>query len=180
MSDSPRISRVITRTGDDGKTGLADGSRVAKDHPLMEAMGTLDELNAHIGVLRSLALPHEVDSLLIPIQHRLFDLGGSLAGGQPAPFDEATVALESATQTLNAALPPLTEFVLPGGSPPSAQAHVVRTVVRRAERALVTALRSADTPEIPGGLPYLNRLSDFFFVLARHLNNEGETIWERP
>ena len=180
MSDAPRISRVTTRTGDTGDTGLADGSRVPKHHPLIEALGDLDELNSWIGILRADGMHPDEDATAEMIQHRLFDLGGSLAGGKPASVLTAAEALDTAVKRLNDTLPPLQEFVLPGGSKRASRAHVARTVARRAERRVVEALTVGDAPDIPGVLPFLNRLSDWLFVLARRINRDvgkDEPVW---
>jgi len=168
-----RITRVTTRSGDTGKTMLADGSRVLKTDPQIEAIGTVDELNSFLGVLIC-ELP--ADSAFVEpcqqIQQDLFDLGAYLAtvGKTPPP---ALDALEHQVAVLNDALPPLTEFVLPGGTRGAAAAHVCRTVCRRAERTLW----ALDQPAEPCA-QYLNRLSDFFFVLARTLNTgQTEAQW---
>ena len=178
MNDKTRINRVITRSGDNGETGLADGSRLAKDNPVIEALGALDELNAAIGVLRARQLPTG-DALLEIIQQRLFELGAELAvPGKISLADDDTTELERAADKLLAPLPPLQEFVLPGGNDSAAWCHYCRTLARRCERRLVSASHSADIN--PASLRYLNRLSDLLFVLARHLNLDagtGETQW---
>ncbi|MFN3714005.1 MAG: cob(I)yrinic acid a,c-diamide adenosyltransferase [Alcanivoracaceae bacterium] len=168
MNDKNRISRVITRTGDQGETGLADGSRWPKDAPVIVALGELDELNAMIGVLRS--QPGADDyPLLDEIQQRLFDLGAELAVPGTSRLNEADVlALEAAVSEWNASLAPLREFVLPGGHSAAAWCHLCRTVARRAERALVAAQHQQALN--PLSLQWLNRLSDLLFVLARHIN----------
>jgi cob(I)alamin adenosyltransferase len=165
-----RLTRIATRTGDDGTTGLADGSRVPKSHLRVAAMGDVDELNSQLGVLLCEPLPDDVRTLLQQIQHELFNLGGelSLPGQTLLLKDEAVAALDAALERHNATLPPLAEFILPGGTRSAALAHVARTVARRAERALV-ALGVADTINA-APRQYLNRLSDLLFVLARVLN----------
>ena len=164
-----RLTQIATRTGDDGTTGLGDGSRVAKDHLRVQALGDVDELNSALGVLLAEPLPSEVRELLVSIQHELFNLGGELSiPGSELLSADAVIALDQALAEHNALLPPLQEFILPAGTRSAALAHVGRTVARRAERAVV-ALSAADvlraTPR-----QYLNRLSDLLFVLARVLN----------
>jgi len=164
-----RLTRIATRTGDDGTTGLADGSRVSKSAHRVAAMGDVDELNSQLGVLLAEPLPDEVRTLLQQIQHELFNLGGELSlPGQSLLKAEAVAALDAALERHNATLPPLAEFILPGGTRSAAIAHVARTVARRAERALV-ALGETDTLNA-APRQYLNRLSDLLFVLARVLN----------
>jgi cob(I)alamin adenosyltransferase len=166
-----RLTQISTRTGDDGSTGLGDGTRVRKDHLRVQAMGDVDELNSTLGVLLCEPLPDAVRPLLVEIQHELFNLGGELSiPGYALLKDEAVAALDAALQQHNAALPKLQEFILPAGTRSASIAHVARTIARRAERAVV-ALDQAE----PGGvraasLQYLNRLSDLLFVLARVLN----------
>jgi len=178
-----RLSKIYTRTGDDGSTGLGDGSRVAKDDARVEAFGTVDELNAFVGLLRAeLAAEHTAQPLLSEIQHDLFDLGGELCiPGYTLLKAEGIDTLEAAIDQLNEALPPLKEFILPGGSRAASQAHVCRTVCRRAERRVLTLMQHADNIG-PLPLRYLNRLSDYLFVLARSLAREGgagEVLWDR-
>jgi len=164
-----RLTRIATRTGDDGTTGLADGSRVPKSNPRVAAMGDVDELNSQLGVLLCEPLPDDVRRLLHQIQHELFNLGGELSlPAQTLLKAEAVAALDAALDRHNASLPPLAEFILPGGTRSAALAHVARTVARRAERALV-ALGETDTVNA-APRQYLNRLSDLLFVLARVLN----------
>lgn len=177
-----RLSKIYTRTGDDGTTGLGDGSRVPKNHARVEAYGTVDELNAHVGLLRAeIAGDHTQQQELGAIQHDLFDLGGELSvPGFSLLNPERVTALENAIDALNAHLPPLKEFILPGGSKAASQAHVARTVCRRAERRLQTLTQNEVIGETP--LHYLNRLSDYFFVLARSLareNGGSEVLWRR-
>lgn len=164
-----RLTQISTRTGDDGTTGLGDNTRVAKNSLRVHAMGDVDELNSNIGVLLCEEMPANVRNLLVAIQHELFNLGGELSiPGFELLKPEAVLALDAALAEHNQALPRLQEFILPAGSRAASQAHVCRTVARRAERAVV-ALESQealkDTPR-----QYLNRLSDLLFVLARVLN----------
>jgi cob(I)alamin adenosyltransferase len=167
-----RLTQIATRTGDDGTTGLGDGTRVPKDHLRVQAMGDVDELNSHLGVLLAEPLPDDVRELLVTVQHELFNLGGELSiPGFELLKAEAVAQLDQALATFNARLPALKEFILPAGTRSASLAHVARTVARRAERAVV-ALGTA-----PGAGPlrdeprqYLNRLSDLLFVLARVLN----------
>jgi cob(I)alamin adenosyltransferase len=176
-----RLSRISTRTGDDGSTGLGDGSRVVKDHPRVQAMGDVDELNSQLGVLLCEILPPALRPQLLAIQHRLFDLGGELCiPGHALIEDRHIAALDGLLAHYNADLPPLEEFILPGGSRAAALAHVCRTVCRRAERSVVALGRS----ETQGDRPqqYLNRLSDLLFVLARVLNRAdggADVLWRR-
>ena len=164
-----RLSQIATRTGDDGTTGLSDGSRVPKHHLRVQAMGDVDELNSNLGVLLAEPLPDDIRELLVTIQHELFNLGGELSwpGGELIK-DAAVLRLDEALAHYNEHLPRLKEFILPAGTRAASLAHVCRTVARRAERAVVAlggqdALK--DTPR-----QYLNRLSDLLFVLARVLN----------
>jgi cob(I)alamin adenosyltransferase len=184
-----RIDRVVTRTGDDGTTALGDGTRLRKDALRVEAYGTVDEANAAIGVLRA-GLPDGSDALqgfLRRIQDGLFDAGGDLCIPGDGSDGEARFrlgdvllrALDDETARLSALQAPLDSFVLPGGTAAAAQAHMVRTVVRRAERRVVSL--AAAEPVNPHVLQTLNRLSDYFFVLARHLNDDGraDVLWRR-
>jgi cob(I)alamin adenosyltransferase len=164
-----RLTQIATRTGDDGSTGLGDGTRVAKDHLRVAAMGDVDELNSQLGVLLAEPLPNDVRELLVVIQHELFNLGGELSiPGYELLKPQAVARLDEALATHNAALPRLAEFILPAGTRSAAIAHVARTIARRAERALV-ALGKAETVRAEPR-QYLNRLSDLLFVLARVLN----------
>ena len=175
-----RLTRIYTRTGDSGETGLADGSRVAKDAPRIEAMGDIDELNSAIGVLLAEDLPHDVRACFTNVQNDLFDLGGELSvPGHPILAESHVNRLEAALDGFNAALPALKDFILPGGSRAAALAHVARTVCRRAERDVVTLMRSE--PVNAQVLIYLNRLSDLLFVMARFYNDGqgGDVLW-RP
>ena len=176
-----RLTRIYTRSGDDGSTGLADGSRLPKEHPRIEAIGCVDELNARIGLLRASEPILEIDRLLENTQHRLFDLGGELALPGPAQLnDDHTLALEQALDRLNATLPPLDEFVLPGGNEAAARCHLARTACRHAERELLRLSR--EEPVNFASIRYLNRLSDLLFVLARVLartDGGSEVTWQR-
>jgi cob(I)alamin adenosyltransferase len=164
-----RLTQIATRTGDDGTTGLGDGTRVPKDHLRVQAMGDVDELNSILGVLLAEPLPDDVRALLVVIQHELFNLGGELSiPGYALLKAEAVLHLDAALARHNATLPRLKEFILPAGTRSAALAHVGRTVARRAERAVV-ALTAADTVRAEPR-HYLNRLSDLLFVLARVLN----------
>ena len=176
-----RLTRIFTRTGDTGTTGLGDGSRVAKDNPRIEAIGAVDELNSQIGVLLAEAPAEAVAVHLTQIQHDLFDLGGELSiPGHHAISDAHVSRLESIIERFNAGLPPLKEFILPGGSRAAAQCHVARTVCRRAERRVVS-LASAEQVS-PLAQRYLNRLSDLLFVVCRVLNRADgreDVYWKR-
>ena len=164
-----RLSNITTRTGDDGTTGLGDGSRVPKDHLRVQAMGDVDELNSNLGILLAEPLPDDVRELLITIQHELFNLGGELCmPGYELLKMEAVLQLDESLALYNAALPRLKEFILPAGTRSAAISHVCRTVARRAERAVVTL--SGVEPINTAPRQYLNRLSDLLFVLARVLN----------
>ncbi len=166
---SNRLTQIATRTGDDGTTGLGDGTRVPKDHARVAAMGDVDELNSCIGVLLTEALPDAVRELLVVVQHELFNLGGELSiPGYRLLKPEAVARLDEALTEHNATLPRLKEFILPGGTRSAAQAHVCRTVARRAERAVVALAAHEAVHDAPR--QYLNRLSDLLFVLARVLN----------
>ncbi len=175
-----RLTRIYTRTGDDGSTGLGDGTRVAKDDPRIEAIGDIDELNCSIGLLLCTTLPDEISTCLLNIQHRLFDLGGELCIPGSAIVSAAHVtALEAMLDRLNAELPPLQDFILPGGSVSAAHCHVARAVCRRAERRVHTL--STTTQLNTAGIHYLNRLSDLLFVMARFLNKqagEPDVLWQ--
>lgn len=176
-----RLSRIYTRTGDEGSTDLGDGSRVAKDHPRVIAYGEVDELNSHIGVIAAESLPEEVESLLGDIQHDLFDLGAELVvPGHEALAASQIEALEAALDRYSQELGPLKEFILPGGGRAGAQAHLARTVCRRAERAVYVLSHEDKVSAVT--LRYLNRLSDLLFVLARALNHRtgaAELLWDR-
>jgi cob(I)alamin adenosyltransferase len=164
-----RLTQIATRTGDDGTTGLGDGTRVAKDALRVQAMGDVDELNSTLGVLLAEPLPPDVRELLVVIQHELFNLGGELSiPGFELLKADAVMRLDEALAQHNAALPRLAEFILPAGTRSAALAHVSRTVARRAERSLVALASHEKVNEAPR--QYLNRLSDLLFVLARVLN----------
>ena len=164
-----RLTQIATRTGDDGTTGLGDGTRVPKHHLRVMAMGDVDELNSTLGVLLAEPLPDSVRTLLVVIQHELFNLGGELSiPGFTLLKDEAVAALDAALALHNAALPRLVEFILPAGTRSAALAHVSRSVARRAERAVVLLAAQEAVNDAPR--QYLNRLSDLLFVLARVLN----------
>lgn len=180
-----RLSRIVTRTGDAGMSGLADGSRLSKTHPRMQAMGDLDECNAHIGLLRSILIEHPVraegfadlDPFLADQQHALFDLGGYLAMGSMASANQLPdlATLEAWIELANRGLPPLKEFILPGGSPNLAQAHILRVTIRRAERTLWQLIELEGEATLAVAI-YLNRLSDAIFVLARLLGQWEESV----
>ena len=164
-----RLSQIATRTGDDGTTGLGDNTRVSKNSGRPHAMGDVDELNSHIGVLLCETLPADVRELLGDIQHQLFNLGGELSmPGYELLKDDALLQIDNALAHYNADLPRLQEFILPAGTRAASQAHVCRTVARRAER-MVVALEQAEAMR-PAPRQYLNRLSDLLFVLSRVLN----------
>ncbi|MFN4359755.1 MAG: cob(I)yrinic acid a,c-diamide adenosyltransferase [Hylemonella sp.] len=173
-----RLTQIATRTGDQGTTGLGDNQRVSKNSLRVHAMGEVDELNSHIGLLLCEDLPADVRTLLVEIQHQLFNLGGELSiPGYELLKPEAVLALDQALATHNEQLPRLQEFILPAGSRAAAQAHVCRTVARRAERALVALGNEEAIKDAPR--QYLNRLSDLMFVLARVLNrmNGGDDVY---
>jgi cob(I)alamin adenosyltransferase len=166
---SNRLTQIATRTGDDGTTGLGDGSRTRKDALRVQAMGDVDELNSGLGVLLAEPLPADVRTLLVVIQHELFNLGGELSiPGFVLLKSEAVLRLDEALDLYNARLPRLQEFILPAGTRSAALAHVSRTVARRAERAVVALGQLETVNDAPR--QYLNRLSDLLFVLARVLN----------
>lgn len=177
-----RLSKIYTRKGDAGQTGLGDGASVAKNDPRVAAMGDVDELNAQVGVLISWLTPESPHSgTLRDIQHRLFDMGGELSiPGTELIKAEAVERLEANIDDLNAKLAPLENFILPGGDSVTAQTHVARTVCRRAERTLFGLAEHTQVNEL--SLRYINRLSDYFFVLARALAAEGgvgEVLWRQ-
>jgi cob(I)alamin adenosyltransferase len=177
-----RLSKIYTRTGDDGTTGLGDGTRVAKTHARIEAYGTVDEANSAIGMVLAVSgLPQEVNAALTKIQHELFDLGGELAvPGYRAIQDTHIEQLEQCLDRFNEPLPPLKEFILPGGGPAAAACHLARAITRRAERCAWTlASQESVAPEV---MRYLNRLSDLLFVVARVLarhESGQEVLWKR-
>ena len=175
-----RLSKIVTRTGDDGSTGLGDGTRTPKHSARIEAIGDVDELNSSVGVLLCEQLTPFIREGLIAIQHDLFDLGGELSMPGYELLDESQVQrLERLIETFNAELPPLKEFILPGGSRAASACHIARAVSRRAERRVV-ALAEKEQVSMNSRL-YLNRLSDLLFVLARKLNREAgapDVLWE--
>lgn len=175
-----RLSRIYTRTGDRGTTGLGNGSRIAKDARVVEAMGDIDELNSVLGLLLAEDLPPTLSAVLTDIQHDLFDLGAELSTPGHRVITAGHVErLEQELDTLNAELSPLKEFILPGGTRPAALCHFARTVCRRAERGLVRMQHEADVSEF--ALSYVNRLSDLLFVLARSLNKmagRDDVLWQ--
>ena len=174
-----RLSKIYTRTGDGGSTGLADGSRVAKNAPRIEALGAVDELNSFVGVLLAERLPADVRACLTGVQHDLFDLGGELSIPGHAIVNAGHIRrLETLLDRFNAKLPPLRDFVLPAGTRAAGCAHVARAVCRRAERRVVGLGDQAPA----FALSYLNRLSDLLFVLARVLNRRagrGDVLWQQ-
>jgi cob(I)alamin adenosyltransferase len=177
-----RLSRIYTRTGDDGTTGLGDGSRVAKDDTRVEAYGTVDEANSAVGIVLSYAsVPPAVRECLTEVQHDLFELGGELCiPGHAAIHDAFVDRLENRLDAFNSDLPRLKDFILPGGGPAASACHLARTIVRRAERRVAT-LAGQDSVR-PEALRYLNRLSDLLFVLARVLaraEHGAEVLWQR-
>ena len=175
-----RLSKIYTRTGDDGTTGLGDGTRVPKEHPRVEAYGSVDEASSAIGVvLAAPGLPQPVADCLIEVQHELFDLGGELCiPGHRAIDDVHVMRLEQALDTFNDPLPPLKDFILPGGGAAASACHLARTITRRAERRVCELSRTeAVAPQV---VRYLNRLSDLLFVVARVLarhENGQEVLW---
>lgn len=176
-----KLDVITTRGGDGGETSLGDGARVRKDAPRIEAIGAVDEANAAVGLLR-LHTTGEEDAALARVQNGLFDLGADLCvpgegGGRLRIGAPHVAALDAMTAAANEGLPPLTSFVLPGGTPAAAAAHLARTVARRAERAVVRL--AAEEPVNPDALRYLNRLSDLLFVLSRRLNDSGgrDVLW---
>lgn len=176
-----RLTKITTRTGDDGTTGLADGTRLSKAHARIDVFGHLDELNAAIGVARTFALPTQIDQALAAVQNQLFDYGSEFAAPGYVALAEPHLAwLDQLIEEWNAALPPLKEFVIPGGVPAAAQLHIARTICRRAERAVVTLSATDAVSEI--GRKWLNRLSDVLFIASRITNREAgraEPTWQR-
>lgn len=176
-----RLTKIYTRTGDDGTTGLGDGSRTNKDSLRIEAIGAVDELNNAVGVALTQSLPPEVRDVLRAVQHRLFDLGGELSvPGYHLISPRHVEALEAELDELNQALKPLKEFIVPGGSKGAAWCHQARGVCRRAERRVVALAREETISE--HGQHYLNRLSDYLFVAARYINQAAgveDVLWQR-
>lgn len=176
-----RLSKIYTRTGDAGTTGLGDGSRIGKAEPRMEAIGEIDELNCTLGLLLCEPLREDLRALLVDIQHDLFDLGGELSiPGSSFIVPAAVTKLEHAIDRYNEELPPLKEFLLPGGAPATAAAHFARAVCRRAERRLLAL--AAGSSVSATSLQFINRLSDLLFVAARIAARDsdiGEVLWQR-
>jgi cob(I)alamin adenosyltransferase len=175
-----RLSKIYTRTGDDGTTGLGDGSRINKDSLRVEAMGDVDELNSVIGIMMTENVPVTLVDLLTQIQHDLFNVGGEICiPGYVILQQSRIVELEQAIDNLNEQLTPLKEFILPGGTRTAAYCHLARTVCRRAERKLVELHRNENVTDI--SLQYLNRLSDLLFVMCRIINQEAgvqDVLWK--
>ncbi|WP_019023102.1 MULTISPECIES: cob(I)yrinic acid a,c-diamide adenosyltransferase [unclassified Thioalkalivibrio] len=183
----PRVSKVVTRNGDEGNTSTADRRHIRKSSERIEVIGTIDELNALVGLLRC-AIPSgedssEDDEFLEITQNHLFNIGGGLAMGESMMPADAVEMLDSEIEAHNDELPPLKEFVLPQGSEATVRAHVCRTVTRRVERSLVRLVDQEDLPAAVEALPYINRLSDYFFVLSRSLSAAAgatEAQWSKP
>lgn len=178
-----RLSKITTRTGDRGETGLGDGSRVAKDSARIAALGDVDELNSSIGLLLAESIPENVRVALVAVQHDLFDLGGEIAVPAHTRLTQRQIGrIEDTMEGWNRDLPPLKEFILPGGARAAAVAHLARTVCRRAERSLVTLARTEGERVSESARIYLNRLSDLLFVLGRVLNRAAggsDVLWEQ-
>ena len=176
-----RLSKIVTRTGDAGTTGLGDGTRIAKDSARIEAIGAVDELNSTLGVLAAEMLSVPIAACILDVQHDLFDLGGELSIPGHVAITEAHVErIETAVERFNADLPPLKEFILPGGTRASSLAHVARTVCRRAERALIRLAKTDNVSDF--ARKDLNRLSDLLFVVARAINRaegQADVLWRR-
>ena len=177
---APRLSKIVTRTGDSGTTGLSDGSRLDKDHVRIEAIGTIDELNSVIGIVLSSCKAESISQVLFSIQHDLFDLGAELATpGRSILSNKHVEKLELNVSIFNEDLAPLKEFILPGGCPEASFLHLARTICRRAERTLVKLNKETEVSEY--SLKYLNRLSDLFFILARSINmmsGISDVLWQ--
>jgi cob(I)alamin adenosyltransferase len=175
-----RLTKIYTRTGDDGTTGLGDGARIEKDDARIEAIGSVDELNCVLGILLCEDLPGTLHDVLIGVQHRLFDIGGELSiPGYTMVADRHVDTLENILDKLNDDLPPLKDFILPGGTRAAALCHQVRAVCRRAERRTHTLGKQSDINA--ASVRYLNRLSDLLFVMTRYLNSEAgvpDVLWE--
>ena len=175
-----RLSKIYTRTGDEGSTGLGDGTRVPKTSPRVEAMGQVDELNSLIGLMMTEALPKEIHQFLMAVQHTLFDLGGELSlPGHKLVSPEQVIAVENILDELNATLAPLEEFILPGGTRAAALCHVARSTCRRVERVLFSVDDGHTVSD--ASRQYINRLSDLLFVMARSLNHaagEPDILWQ--
>lgn len=179
---SNRLSKITTRTGDSGTTGLGDGSRIHKSAARVQALGDIDELNSQLGVLLTVPMQETHRRLLTNIQNALFDLGGEVSiPTYRVVTDAHLLVLDNAIAALNASLPPLKEFILPGGSNAAAYCHVARTVARRAERSVAAIMNTAEDVS-PLALQYLNRLSDLLFVLCRVFNRDAglaDVCWSR-
>ena len=175
-----RLTKIYTKTGDDGTTGLGDGSRIAKDSIRVAAYGTVDEANSAIGLILASEIPENVRELLISVQHHMFDLGGDLCiPGHAAIFEADISHIEQQLDLLNADLPALKDFILPGGGMAASHCHLARTICRRAEREVVSL--SKNEAVRPEAIQYLNRLSDLLFVMARVLARfagHGEVLWQ--
>ena len=175
-----RLSKIYTRTGDDGTTGLGDGARVSKTSPRVEAMGAVDELNSVIGLLMTESLPDSIRDPLSAIQHALFDLGGEISlPGQELVHNDQVIQIENALDQMNEALSPLKDFILPGGTQPAALCHQARSICRRSERRLLALAEQQSVSNV--STKYLNRLSDLLFVMARHLNRRAgiaDVLWQ--
>lgn len=175
-----RLSKIYTRTGDKGDTGLGDGSRVEKDHARIESIGTVDELNSIIGMVLANSIPDEITQCFNKVQHHLFDLGGELCIPGHIALDESYITyLEETLDSFNENLPVLKEFILPSGGAATSSCHLARSVCRRAERRVVTLAK--DETLSPYSIQYLNRLSDLLFVIARVLarhENGSEVLWK--
>ncbi|MEE9342376.1 MAG: cob(I)yrinic acid a,c-diamide adenosyltransferase [Gammaproteobacteria bacterium] len=176
-----RLTKIYTRTGDNGETGLGDGSRISKDSDRIQALGSLDELNSWIGLLLTKTLAENLRKPLTLVQHRLFDLGGELSIPDYHIIDDSHIEqLESFLDHLNETLPPLKDFILPGGCEASAVCHLARTVCRRAERDLVKLMQTEKINT--ASAKYLNRLSDLLFVMARYINAQAgspDVLWQK-
>ena len=176
-----RLSKIYTRTGDDGTTGLGDGARVSKTSPRVEAMGAVDELNSVIGLLMTESLPDSIQGALSAVQHSLFDLGGEISlPGQELVHDEQVTQIENTLDQMNEPLSPLKDFILPGGTQAAALCHQARSVCRRAERRLLVLAEQQSMSK--ASTKYLNRLSDLLFVMARHLNQRdgvADVLWQK-
>lgn len=179
---SNRLSKIVTRTGDAGETGLGTGARISKDSPRIDALGEVDELNSGLGVLLAEPLPENIRQALLGIQHDLFDLGGELSIPTMRLLSgEQVEKLDRLVEELNADLTPLKEFILPGGTRAAALAHLSRTVCRRAERSVVHLAKSAEEAVSETVRQYLNRLSDLLFIMGRALNTadgRGDVLWQ--
>ena len=176
-----RLSKIYTRTGDDGTTGLGDGARVPKTSLRVEAMGAVDELNSVIGLLIAASSPGSIQETLSAVQHTLFDIGGEISlPGQELLNNEQVTQIENALDRMNEALSPLKDFILPGGTQPAGLCHLARSVCRRAERRLLVLAEQQSVSN--ASTKYLNRLSDLLFVMARHLNGMAgvaDVLWQK-